>query len=74
MSEVITLGISIAMLAVEAMLEVGSRLVAEHDGHGKIHDRNDLANSSTRREAEPSQTKFGFHTPPFLTVRHLLPP
>lgn len=55
----------------EAMLEVGSRLIAEHDGHGKLHDRSELGNSSLRSDPEPSQTKFGFHTPPFLTVAHL---
>lgn len=56
------------------MLEVGSRLIAEHDGHGKLHDRSELGNSSLRSDPEPSQTKFGFHTPPFLTVRPLCLP
>ena len=48
-------GLSIKSLnhAVTAMLELGSKLVAEHDQGADLN---------------PSKTKFGFHTPPFLTV------
>lgn len=39
----------------ETMLGVGRRLVQEQEG----------------KELEPCQMKFGFHTPPFLSVPHL---